>query len=356
MTKDIEIELDLSNNDYFKLSKIKYLKLKTISEYVFKLANETLLEIIENENQEEWIESRYDIVKKLWYKGKNGINLMRIDFAWDNNYNLKVLELNTSSQGGWILTGITDKESSANKIGIPLAPDSKNYVNYLFKKLGMKIVFIVSRYDYNKELDILSKQIEELGGKSIIIKIDKNCIQKIIDFNPTGIFWKSTSILVNNYKIVIEISKLNLQQIPSFESIFISGDKSFLEILKKKDIMNVIPKTYIIDKNNIYKNLNFLNKDDSVLKPGDLARGENIIFGKNCNNDTWKKHIQNAMDSSNNWVIQELCCLRKNKDNKYEDIVSFIADGEVKGVASRISQDEIINVHRNGSGQSVVLI
>jgi hypothetical protein len=54
--------------------------------------------------------------------------------------------------------------------------------------------------------------------------------------------------------------------------------------------------------------------------------------------------------------MQELCYLRNTKDNKYEDLIVFLTDGLVQGVASRISESEIINVSKGGFLQSVVLV
>jgi hypothetical protein len=79
---------------------------------------------------------------------------------------------------------------------------------------------------------------------------------------------------------VLQLAKLDLPQMPSFESLFISGDKSFLSLLPDRDVINTIPKTYVLSKTDLTKNLNFLAKDKSVLKPGSLARGEGIEFGK----------------------------------------------------------------------------
>jgi glutathionylspermidine synthase len=341
---------------HYKISHTEYEKLKYVSEYIYNIANETLLDVICKQNIDiEWIKSRYNIVKDLWYGKNDGINLMRIDFAWDLKGNLKVLELNTSSQGGWLMRDKILYHDSIKDIGIPLTPDPMFYINYLIKKLGKKILFITITHNYNKDLDIIIKNIKELGYNAKIIQISNIDIKEIIDFNPTGIFWKCQSVLVENSELITNISKLNLPQIPSFESLFISGDKCFLSILNEKDKINVIPKTYVLDKKDIEKNINLITKDNSVLKPGDLARGNGVIFGKNCNDNIWKKNIQNAMNSDNEWVIQELCYLKKNENNEYHDIVVFIENGNIKGIGSRVSEDEIINVHKNGSSQPVIL-
>lgn len=353
MLKNIEQD---DYNNYLKLEKTKYLKLKSISKYIFNLVNETLVETTENEKTEEWIKLRYNTVKNLWSGNKNGINLMRIDFAWDEEGNFKVLELNTASHSGWFVRNEIKNYPLHIKIDKSLMPDPSFHTNYLLEKLGMRIIVITIKSGY-KDLYILEETIKKLGGDVKIIQLPNVNIQEIIDFKPTGIFWRSNSNIVDFYKLVIEISKLNLPQIPSFESIFISGDKCFLSNLKNKDIMNVIPKTYVLDKKDFLKNINFLDKYKAVLKQADLSRGENIIFGKKCNDDVWKKYIQNAMNSKNNWIIQELCYLKRdNKSNKYEDLVVFIADGDIKGIASRTSNDEIVNVNKNGYPQPVVLI
>lgn len=91
-----------SRSTYFVLSLSQLDELKQVSEKLFKLANETLLHIIQQKEVEPWLESRYGVVKSLWKKGQVGINLMRIDFAWDQRKagKLQVLELNTSSHSG----------------------------------------------------------------------------------------------------------------------------------------------------------------------------------------------------------------------------------------------------------------
>ncbi|CAG8769448.1 1711_t:CDS:1, partial [Dentiscutata heterogama] len=156
---------------YFVLSPKQLERLKLISEAVFKLANETLLEIIKQNEVESWMESKYDVVKSLWKNGQTGINLMRIDFAWDQENNFKILELNTAHQVGWIITSLVEKEASVDKIGTPLAPQLTFLANYVFKKLGPKIAIII--LTPNVEYDLLARQIESLGGKAKIIYLSE---------------------------------------------------------------------------------------------------------------------------------------------------------------------------------------
>jgi hypothetical protein len=87
--------------------------------------------------------------------------------------------------------------------------------------------------------------------------------------------------LVEHSELVLQLAKLDLPQLSSFESLFIAGDKSFLSILHERDTTAAIPRTYALSKNNLIQNLSWLEKDQAVLKPGDLARGEGVFFGKN---------------------------------------------------------------------------
>src|ERR1700722_13880550 len=137
-----------SRSTYFVLSLSQLDELKQISERIFKLANETLLHIIQQKEVEPWLESRYGVVKSLWKKGQVGINLLRIDFAWNKAGKLQVLELNTSSHSGWIKSGLIEQESAAEKIGIPLAPKPMFYAKYLLEKLGPKIAIMVKGTEY----------------------------------------------------------------------------------------------------------------------------------------------------------------------------------------------------------------
>lgn len=344
------------NSTCFVLSSFQLTELKQISEKIFKLTNETLLSIIKQKKVETWMEPRYGVVKYLWEKGRTGINLMRIDFAWDQTGNWQVLELNTSSHSGWIKSSLVEQESAADKIGTPLAPKPLFYAKYVLEKLGTKIAIIVKGNDYNKELDLLLLQFEKLGGKGQIIFLSETAVQEVIDFAPTGLFWRCHAALVEHSELVLKLAKLGLPQISSFESLFISGDKSFLATLWEKDTTGAIPKTCVLSKNDLVKNLNWLEKDQTVLKPGDLARGEKIFFGKNFTKKSWEDKIKEAMNSNEEWVLQELCCLSRTKDGKYQDIVVFLADGEMQGIASRVSDSEIVNVVKGGCYvQAVVL-
>ncbi|CAO3637608.1 unnamed protein product [Cunninghamella blakesleeana] len=363
--------------DYFKLTENEYQNVKSVSEYVYQLANNTLLETIQkekwDEEDEKWIESRYHPVKSLWAKNRTttsntkGINLMRIDYAWDQEGNLKVLEINTCAQGGWILQSIKPELPYLETIGKPLPPPKGFIANYLVSKLGKRILFLVCKMkNFRGEHNLITEQIKELGGECLVrpfIPDDgenkenhmKQLMQDIHQFQPTGIHSRLVPRVVNLADSVIQIANLNLPQCISYESLFIAGDKSFLQLLHRKDERNVIPKSFVLDKSDLDKNLHLIEKDLAVLKPGDLALGMDIQFGKNCDDDTWKQHIQKAMASDNCWIMQELCYL-KRKNGKFEDLVCYIADGEVKAVGSRISSSEIVNVFAGGSWQSAVIV
>ncbi|CAG8747107.1 2914_t:CDS:2, partial [Racocetra fulgida] len=268
----------IRKDTYFVMSPKQLDRLKLVSEAVFKLANETLLEIINQNEVESWMESRYGIVKSLWKNGKTGINLIRIDFAWDQEKNFKVLELNSPHQVGWILSGLVEKEASADKIGIPLAPQPMFYANYVLKKLGPKVAIII--LSPNAEYDLLASQIESLGGKAKIIYLSEVGFQDIIDFAPTGLFWRCLPGLIERSELIIKISNLRIPQIPSFE--YTTG---------------AIPKTYLLSKSDFTKNLNLLEQHKAVLKAGDSAGGKEVILGKNFK-DSWEDKLKEIMNSN----------------------------------------------------------
>ncbi|CAG8741687.1 13395_t:CDS:2 [Gigaspora margarita] len=162
-----------SRDSYFVLSPIQFEKLKQISEAVFKLANETLLEIVNQNEVESWIESRYGVVKSLW---KN---------------ELKVEELNTGSGSGWVRSSLTKKVASADKIGIPLAPPPTFYANYVLYKLGPKIAIIIT--EAVPECDFVARQIECLGGEAKVIYLSE-----VIDKYTTGAIPKTYVLLTND--------------------------------------------------------------------------------------------------------------------------------------------------------------
>jgi hypothetical protein len=96
---------------------------------------------------------------------------------------------------------------------------------------------------------------------------------------------------------VLKLSELGLPQLPSFESLFIVGDKSFLAILSERDETSLIPSTYVLSKDNLDQNINFLAKDKAVLKRGDSGNGEGIEFGKNFTESSWRNRINEVMKS-----------------------------------------------------------
>ncbi|CAG8741788.1 6372_t:CDS:1 [Racocetra fulgida] len=327
-------------------------RLKLVSEAIFKLANETLLEIIKQSEVESWMESRYGVVKSLWKNGQTGINLIRIDFAWDQEKNFKVLELNTANQSCWILAGLVEKEASADKVGIPLAPQQMFCANYVINKLGPKIAIII--IDTMVECDLFARQIASLGGEAKAFYLTEVAIQDIISFAPTGLFWRCHTGLIERSELIFKLSNLRLPQIPSFECMFISGDKSFLATLNDRDMTDAIPKTFVLSKSDLTKNLNFIEQHKAVLKAGDSSRGREIVIGKNFN-DSWEDKLKEIMNSDKEWIIQELCYLQNSKDNRYEDISVFVADGIVQGFMSRIGDTEIVNIPHGGRFQPVIL-
>ncbi|CAO3637552.1 unnamed protein product [Cunninghamella blakesleeana] len=360
--------------DYFKITEKEYQNIKSLSKYVYQLANNTLLETIQKEkwdnNDEKWIESRYHPVKSLWSKANSktkGINLMRIDYAWDHEGNLKVLELNTCAQGGWILQALIPELPYLETIGKPLRPPKYFLSNYLINKLGKRILYLVHiKSACEVENNLIANQIKELGGDCLIFPFlpdDSNemsedhmnqLLQTIHQFRPTGLHMMIGSRVVDHPNYISQIASLNLPQSVSYESLFIADDKSFLQLLHKKDERSVIPKSFILDKTDLDKNLHLIEKDLAVLKPGDLALGMDIQFGKNCDDDTWKQYIQKAMATDNYWIMQELCYLRRRND-EFEDLICYVADGEVISVSSRISPNEIVNVFAGGRLQCVVV-
>ncbi|CAJ0747103.1 20026_t:CDS:2 [Entrophospora sp. SA101] len=260
---------DKFNQDtYFALSSTQFEKLKSISEKIFKSTEEVLLAT--------WIESRYGIVKE-----QSEFNADR--FCLGPGRKLKDTRI---------------ESSLAKETGLPLAPELTFYAKYLLKKLGSRIAIVVIRADYKEwyeELNRLLTQIEDL---------------------------------VERAELVLKVAKLGLPQIPSFEALFISGDKAFLATLRNQDTSGVIPPTYVLSRSDLTKNFALLPKDKAVLKPGDLSRGEGIKFGKHFAEKAWQAEIETATNSP---------------------------DGLVQGVASRVSASEVINVAKGGTSQAVIL-
>ncbi|CAI2192914.1 3855_t:CDS:2, partial [Funneliformis geosporum] len=165
----------------------------------------------------------------------------------------------------------------------------------------------------------IQKQIEDAINYSQVVQARQTFLAKHLTPQPNT--------------TITNLSPTSLPQLPSFESLFIAGDKSFLNILKNEDEMGVIPPTYALSKDNLPQNLSFLTQIKAVLKPGDLGRSKGVEF-----------------------VIQERCYLRNTSDGRYEDIAVYLMDGKVQGFLSRISANEVVNVAKNGLFQPTVLL
>lgn len=346
----IELEeyeyIPVVNKPYYISNEEKKI-LEETSIYIYKLVNKTLKNKLKN--------------------NKESINLMRIDYAWDENGNLKVLELNTAGQQGWILIKESEKKITKDDT---LSPNPNFLPNYLIDTLGNNIA-IISNYTENDildndthsnieiiELKLLIEKIKCIGKKCKIITLDENIIDKINKYNPTGVYWRGNhsikkeldiSFKKNIYK---EINK-KYKQIPSFGSLFESDNKSFLKDIKG-DIKNVIPKTFNPFKNNI-KNL---LKDELVLKPNNSSGGENIIFGEDCNDYLWKNYLNNIITKPDDWILQQKCNLKKDKEGNYFDIAVYISNaknGTIEGYISRTSKDKIVNIGHGGFLKPVIL-
>lgn len=207
------------------------------------------------------------------------------------------------------------------------------------------------------ELKMLIEKINYIGKECKIITLDENIIYKIKEYNPTGIYWRGNhsikkDINISFKEIYIEIDK-QYKQIPSFGSLFVSDNKSFLKDIKN-DIKDVIPKTFNPFKNNI-KNL---IKDNFVVKPDNSCAGQNITFGKDYDEESWNKHLNNIKNKPYDWVLQEICELKKDDENNYFDIAVYISNnnnGKVEGYISRTSKNKIVNVGNGGFLKPVVL-
>ncbi|CAJ0865651.1 13928_t:CDS:10 [Entrophospora sp. SA101] len=231
-----------------------------------------------------------------------------------------------------LMCHLAEKAIQADKVGLPLAPQPIFYSQCVLEKLGPKVAIIFPP-EYNKnlssqELNLVTQQIESLGGQCQAFCLSETVITEIIDFAPT-----------DYSELVLKLSELGLPQLPSFEALFIAGDKSFLNTLKDKT--DLIPPTYVLSKNDLTQNLSILAKDKVVLKPGDFGNGEGIFFGKNFTESAWKDKIREAMESKQSRVIQERCYLRNTPDGRYEDISIYVVDGVARGFVSRISANEI---------------
>lgn len=333
------------NKPYYINNKEKEIIEKT-SLYIYELVNKTLKKKLKNDGE--------------------CINLMRIDYAWDKKGNLKVLELNTAGQQGWILIKESEKKVINNET---LSPNIDFLPNYLVNMLGNNIV-ILSSYTENDilnndkhsnieivELKLLIEKIKYIGKKCKIITLDENIIDKIKKYNPTGIYWRGNHSIkkdldISFKNIYIEIDK-EYKQIPSFGALFESDNKSFLKDIKD-DIKNVIPKTF----NPFKKNIKNLIKDNFVIKPNNSCAGQDITFGKDYDEQSWNNYLNNIKNNPYNWVLQEICELKQDNEGNYFDIAVYISNinnGKVEGYISRTSKNKIVNVGNGGYLKPVIL-
>lgn len=136
-----------------------------------------------------------------------------------------------------------------------------------------------------------------------------------------------TSLPKDILKFIIKKCK----HINDLRTIFIAHDKRLLTILSRDDIMkdylspayhniikkhrihSILPSSIECTSSNLYKDI-IENKNEWLLKPYLLGKGQGILFGKNMSTAEWEKLIYNCMVSNDMKVIIQKYIQQENFD------------------------------------------
>ena len=160
------------------------------------------------------------------------------------------------------------------------------------------------------------------------------------------------SFIVGNKKVLALLTN------PKYQSIYTREE---LDIIR-----NCLPWTQILRDSKVMFN-NFTvdlrsfiydNKDKLVVKPASSYGGKNVYIGRETDNETWHKIVEENIESES-WVVQEYVNIPEDifpeiKDGnislklKKVNINPFAIYGKYSGTITRISESSVINVSAGG--------
>jgi glutathionylspermidine synthase len=354
----------------------------------------------------------YDFLLNFEQPGRN-IVISRFDTVWYGDNSFKIFECNTCCPGGISILGTIKREY----LKLPIFNDiisEKNFdyyecdytesfiralvqhfetnISYSPSKIG--IAFVNYKGFYSYELKQFAEYAEKMGYNTIVCDIEELNKQE-----DGKLYYKNIEINIIYNKIdQLMLSKELMKNINDvlnngfaisvnpYLAMFITESKLVLALLQDQYFQNKYLNAYQIEliKRHIPwsrkledvvtqyegENINLIpyikeNKNKFVIKIDNETRGSNIFIGKNISILAWEKLIEECINK--NWLVQQYCQIPEIKvpeimdgnlvmTNKKYGIDFFMYNGLFKGIVSRVSGSDVINVGSGGYEQPVLTI
>ena len=396
---NFEIPIDIIP---FVLSKPQLDNIKYVSERIATLLKKSLIKITKHDTlfQDYWFgDSRFnDWYKKIIDRQLNQqINLnelffLRIDYVFDEDENLKIIDFSTDISDYFWLSGFFENifQNSSTFNSMFSEDNSLLFETSIFDKFLQRFFNCLKKYDLFKS-DMSIGLLNSNGNNDYIYTILNELYSffgykvKLTDFNT--FFNESSSEQYNNFDIFFRLvpplsiyqstqdnsnlmnSLLNddlLLLNPLSQYLFDSnGILAFLtdsyihRSVSKNDIefiqnhltwTKLLNKRYIRDEDNIERDSHeFLenNQNDLILKRSSAVVGNQIIFGSEVEPAKWKMAIPKVL-SDGKWVCQKQIKLKNINsdendvlydDRPYHIINSYVVGGKYIGSSVRTSDN-----------------
>lgn len=317
----------------------------------------------------------------------NFVGIIRIDLFYAKYP--KVVEINADFPDGLFMHDITSREiMRLSGLKVQYSNNSKLFDQLLKSEKVNKSDHIFVGYNKKRNfIDefVLSKiQLNKLGWENVSAGAFEDLVfrkgqcyfqGKRVDVIRRGAELYKLRTTPHLIKNLIKAGKNSKLQLINNFKMRLLGHKSllaalhdrrfhkYLTISEIESIYKLLPFTTKLDMSNINKLTN--EKDLWVLKPSDLAEGENVAIGKSLAKTDWLAVIKKASRNPEMWVLQRRISIPqanfntvdlqtgkvKSEKKKYDfnpHIVLFKDRNKFGNIISRFSDSDVLNVMKGG--------
>jgi hypothetical protein len=342
------------------LGRQEWSRLCEFAEGVRDAARSTVNRLLDGElERPAWIEQRYGPLLGLALRkgpGSGRIPIMRLDLAWTGAGEARVLEFNSACPGGFVFAPRVAEKMGAESFGRSVAPARGRFARFLMEELGSRVAVVTWGSSYSFELDTLVAEIGELGGDAVVLDPSRDDGAALRAFRPTGLYWKSDPLRLLHDADAVAAMVGDLPSLSPFDAMTFVEDKSFVSFVAEHSAVPVGPPAIELTGRSTADVLAWRPREQAVLKPTNLTRGEGIVVGALHTDAEWAGLVHDAVRSATPWLVQERLQLRSDPAaGLHGDISVFLLGGDVVGAMARKSSERVINIGRTGMLQSVVV-
>lgn len=322
--------------------------------------------------------------------------LCRFDFLYNEEGIPQIYENNTACPGGLLLSpdiaklasksALFQKIFSDHKLGwfphqqhdLFPAVVSEAYCEK-FKKLPTVAILNSRHNTLTNELDLMAKSLKKIGISHEVCFVEDLVVDGGEVFTPASklkvdvCFQKFDNALsnegishfgANRDSVAHYVKAINQGMtiaINHFCSHYLTEQKSILAFLhdqkfeslftseERELIKLIVP--YSVKVADASRDVLVDNKDNWVMKKSLDTRGRNVFIGSECSVEEWKKNIQVADQSKENFILQKRVPSEVANDIDkllYVSHAAFLVRGKFSGMFPRFSTEVLTNVGRSG--------